>query len=83
MSTLMTNLLPIYSNFLKDQSKRTKKTKRQILEEAIALYMKEIKRRALMAQYQKMGQDEDYQNELVEGAEIGMDYFLMDIDNEG
>lgn len=82
VAKLMTNLLPQYFSFLHEEAKRQKKTMRQVLEEALALYRREKKKALIRAQYEKMGQDEEYQKEMSEMAEEGMSYYLQDIDQD-
>ena len=79
---LMTNILAPYYSFIEKEAKRSKRSKREVIEEAIALYIKEVKRQKIMEEYKSMEKDEDYLNEMVESAEIGMDYYLNDIDED-
>lgn len=78
---LMTNILPAYYAFIEAEAKREKKTKRQVIEEAIQFYMREKKRQHLRKAYEAMANDEEYLKEQVEIAEWGMQYYLTDIDN--
>jgi hypothetical protein len=41
--------------------------------------MKEAEKQTLVAAYKKMGEDAEYQKEMREDAELGMDYYLSDI----
>lgn len=78
---LMTNILPQYYSFIENEAKRSKRSKREIIEEAISIYMKELKRRKVMSQYEAMTGDEEYQNELVETANLGIEYYLSELEN--
>jgi CRISPR/Cas system-associated protein Csm6 len=78
---LMTNILPQYYVFLEEESERAKKTKREIIEEALALYKREEKKKEIINAYKKMADDKEYLEEMHEMAEMGMEYFLTDIDN--
>ncbi len=78
---LMTNIKPDYYAFIEREAKKQSKTKRAILEEAIKIYMREIKKEKMIAAYKKMAEDKGYLEEQKEMAEWGMDYFLIDIDN--
>ena len=77
---LMTNILPSYYAFIEKEAKKHNKAKRDILEEAIRFYMKEKLKEELTASYQQMAKDQEYLDEMTKTAEIGMDYFLRDID---
>ena len=81
VAKLMTNIRPSYYAFLEKEVKRSHKTKRQLIEEALDLYMRELKRQAIIEAYKGMEHDEEYKKESVEMAEWGMRYFLKDIDN--
>ncbi len=81
VAKLMTNLLPEYFHFLKTESKRQRKTMRQILEEAIAIYKREKKKAYLIAGYEKMAQDKEFLAENLAMAEEGMSYYLSDLEN--
>ena len=81
LAKLMTNILPFYSIFLEEEARETRRTKREIIEAAIAMYIKEKKKRAIINAYRKMSKDKGYLLESVSTAEIGMDYFLTDINN--
>lgn len=76
----MTNLLPQYYNFLKAEAKRRKKTMREILEEAISIYRREIKKEKIRQDCARMSKDKEYLDEMVQMAEEGMEYYLKDID---
>lgn len=78
---LMTNILPQYYAFIENEAQESNRSKREIIEEAIQLYMRESKKRKIMAQYAGMAQDEEYKNELLEGANLGMEYFLSDLEH--
>lgn len=77
---LMTNILPSYYQFLEKESKRSHKTKREIIESALKLYIKEKKKESIEKAYQAMAEDEEYLSEMNETAELGISYFLIDID---
>jgi hypothetical protein len=79
---LMTNLLPQYYQFLQGEAKRQKRTMRQIVEEALALYRREKKKEFIREGYRRMGQDKEYLAENLAMAEEGMSYYLKDIGNE-
>ncbi|MFH0820287.1 MAG: hypothetical protein V1908_00785 [Candidatus Peregrinibacteria bacterium] len=78
---LMTNIRPSYYAFLEREVERSHKTKRQLIKEALDLYMRELKRQAIIEGYKGMEHDEEYKKEMRETAEWGMQYFLTDIDN--
>ncbi len=78
---LMTNLLPAYYSFLQKEQKDSGKTKREIIEEALALYMRAKKKREIENAYKAMAEDKEYLEEMREMAEMGMEYYLIDIDN--
>jgi len=82
LAKLMTNILPRYYQFIEMWAKETKRSKRAIVEEALQVYMREIKREKILKQYQAMQNDEAYQKEMVEMANLGMDYYLKDIDGD-
>jgi hypothetical protein len=83
MSTakLMTNILPDYYNFIEKEAKRSQRSKREVVEEAVSLLMKQQAREGLMAQYAEMADDKEYQKEMSEMAEIGMETYLNDLEN--
>ena len=80
---LMTNILPSYYSFIEKEAKRSHKSKREVVEKAIALYIKEMKKKQILSQYKAMGKDEEYRNELTEDAELGIEYFLTETDDGG
>ena len=77
---LMTNLLPSYYDFIEKEARQKKKSKRQIIETAIALYMRESEKQRLLSAYKSMGEDKEYQKEMKEDAELGMGYYLNDLE---
>ena len=78
---LMTHLLPQNYNFLHQESRRQKRTIRDILEEAIALYRKEKKKELIRRAYVAMAEDKEYLQESLSLAEEGMAYFLKDLEH--
>ena len=78
---LMTNIRPAYYSFLEREAKRSRKTKRELIEEALDLYMRELKRQEIIRGYEGLEQDHEYLKEMKEMAELGMEYYLTDIDN--
>ncbi len=81
VAKLMTNLQPAYYSFLEKETKRSHKTKRQLIEEALDLYIRELKRQAIIKGYEGLEHDYEYHKEMKEMAELGMEYYLTDIDN--
>ena len=65
---LTTNLSPQLMSFITSQAKKLHKTKRDILESAIALYEKEVRRKQLLQGYNQMGDDQVEMNEWLEIA---------------
>jgi hypothetical protein len=78
---LMTNILPRYYDFIDRVSRQQGKTKREIIEAALALYMRELRKQKISQAYDAMEKDKEYLNEMREMAELGMEYYLTDIDN--
>ena len=78
----MTNILPQYYDFLEQESSRSKKSKRDIIEEALSLYIRELKKQSVMNQYKKLAGDVDYQSELNESAELGIEYYLSETEDD-
>lgn len=76
---LMTNIAPNYYAFIEKEAKQQNRSKRDIIEEAIKLYMKKKWRDEVFESYKGMENDEEYKKEMVELAEEGMEYFLKDI----
>lgn len=76
----MTNLLPDLYAFIKHEAKVQKKTMREILEEAISVYKREKKKEWIIKGYEGMENDQEYHKEMKKTAEMGMEYFLQDID---
>lgn len=80
LAKLMTNILPFYYSFIEKQAKKEKSSKRDIIEKAIVLYMKEEQKKAVWNQYEKMSADKDYQKEMGNMANMGMSYYLKDLE---
>ncbi|MCF7836395.1 hypothetical protein K9N08_01360 [Candidatus Gracilibacteria bacterium] len=62
-SRLTTNLDPSLISFITKQASALNKTKREILEQAISFYKKEIKSRKISQGYKQMGEDQTEMNE--------------------
>ncbi len=77
---LMTNILPSYYSFIDKEAKRQHRTKRDIIEEAIGMYMRQRKKEEIVKSYEAMSKDSEYLDEMTRLAEEGMEYFLTDID---
>ena len=82
LAKLMTNITPQYYSFIEKEAERSNRSKREIIEEAIGFYIKELKKKRVMAQYKALSDDQEYQNELVENAELGMEYYLSELEND-
>ena len=80
LAKLMTNILPIYYQFIETQARKEKSSKRDVVERAIALYMAEEQKKSIWNQYEKMSEDKAYQKEMRHMAKMGMNYYLKDID---
>lgn len=80
LAKLMTNLMPQYYDFLKKEAKRRGKTMREILEEAIRLYKREKKKEEIRKGYDGMENDKEYLEEMRAMAEMGMEYYLKDLE---
>ncbi len=78
VAKLMTNILPEFYNFLEKEGSRLNKTKREIIEEALQLYIKNRKKKLIEKHYKAMFEDIVYLEELRTDAESGMEYFLED-----
>jgi len=64
----MTNLDTYLYNFINTESKNTKKTKRELLEEIIKEYIENKKTKELEKSYKNMSQDFEYLNEMQENT---------------
>ena len=65
---LLTNIDIFYYNFISDESKKNKTTKRSIIEKAISLYIQEQNKKKIKDSYKEMWKDEQYLNEMVENS---------------
>jgi len=77
---LMTNLLPDLYAYVKEEARAQKKSMRAIIEEAILVYRKEKKKARIIKDCERLAEDKEYLEEMVETAELGMEYYLQDID---
>jgi hypothetical protein len=66
---LLTNIDMKYYSFIEKEATERKVTKRSVVERAIEYYMAAQKQDAIRAEYEKMGQDTEYLNEMVENAQ--------------
>jgi hypothetical protein len=73
--TITTTLDPLMNNWLKEEAKRQKTTKRVIMERALLLYKTEEIRKKYIETYEKMNNDP----ETLELAEWGMKEYLEDL----
>lgn len=78
---LMTNIMPQLYSFIEKEAKRSKRSKREVVEEAVELLMKKILKDHIMEQYASIENDIEYQNEMREMAEMGMGTYLEELDN--
>jgi hypothetical protein len=72
---LMTNILFSYYTFIDTTAKKEGKTKRQILEEAIKLYITEKKKKEIEEAYKRMAEDKEELQLQKELAAEGMEDF--------
>ena len=61
---LLTNIDDTYYSFIENEAKIHKITKRRVVEWAIAYYMMTKKKKEIQNEYEKMGQDTEYLNEM-------------------
>jgi len=65
---LLTNIDYKYNEFLVSQAKKTKTTKRNILEQALEIYIQYLQKQEIEKQYQKMADDQQYIDETLENS---------------
>ena len=79
---LMTNILPQLYTFIEQEAKSSKRSKREIIEEAIFFYIKEKQKKDLFKAYEAMANDTEYKQEMQDLSEVGMDYYLNDLESD-
>jgi hypothetical protein len=69
VAKLLTNIDMVYYSFIENEAKANNITKRRVVEWAIAYYMMTKKKKEIQNAYEKMGQDTEYLNEMVDNVQ--------------
>jgi len=69
VAKVMTNMDYKYYRFLESYSKKKKITKRQIIETALDKYMKFLQEEKIKKEYELMGKDKEYLNEMQDNSQ--------------
>lgn len=66
---LLTNIDSVYYSFIEQEAKENKITKRSVIESAIDYYMREKNKNKIKNEYEKMWQDNEYLNEMLDNSD--------------